>query len=116
MPETDADDLLLEEAEAQWNEPAPRRPTIAERFAAFHDANPHVYAELVRLCREWQAKGRRRLGVGMLWEVMRWNLALRTTSDDFKLNDHYRSRYARLIMERELDLRGIFETRGLRAP
>ena len=38
-----------------------------------------------------------------------------TTSDTsgFKLNDHYTSRYARLIMEREPDLRGIFRTRKL---
>ena len=37
-----------------------------------------------------------------------------TVRTDFALNDHYRSRYARLIMEQEEDLRDLFEVRELR--
>lgn len=91
--------------------------TIAERFATFHATNPWVYDELVRLARDLHRKGRDRIGIGMLWEVLRWSYWMETDdpTSDFKLNDHFRSRYARLIMERERDLDGIFETRGLRA-
>lgn len=85
-------------------------------FQKFHAANPAVYAELARLARQAVAKGRRRVGIGMLWEVLRWHFWLETkTDEEFKLNNNHRSRYARLLMEREPDLRGVFETRGLKS-
>jgi hypothetical protein len=84
----------------------------------FHVKHPEVYERLVALCRHARSRGRRRIGIGMLWEVLRWERILDGLPDpgeDRKLNDHYRSRYARLIMEREPDLKGIFETRALRS-
>ena len=52
----------------------------------------------------------------MLWEVMRWEMYLRTDTPDppaepFKLNNNHRAYYARTIMENELDLGDIFNTR-----
>lgn len=89
--------------------------TLEERFRAFHEANPQVYAELVRLARDLVAKGHSRFGIGLLFEVLRWQRMLATTGDDFKLNNNWRSRYARLIDRNEPDLAGVFETRELRA-
>ena len=43
----------------------------------------------------------------------------RATTDEhsgFKLNNNYRSRYARLIMEQEADLEGVFQIRELTTP
>jgi hypothetical protein len=97
------------------------RPTIEARFLEFHRLNPEVYAGLIALCREAKATGRERLGIRTLWEVLRWRLAgtrIGTTDDpssDYKLNDHYHSRYARLVMQ-EPDLEGFFEIRTLRTP
>ena len=94
-----------------------RNLTIAEQFAAFHRANPWVYEALVKLARDLVGRGRQRVGIGMLFEVLRWHYQ-RNTADpaaDFKLNNNYRSRYARLIMAAEPDLRRAFETRRLRA-
>lgn len=96
----------------------------ADRFKQFHEDNPQVYEELVRLARHALAQRARRgvtsrhLGIRMLWEVTRWNLTIETddANSDLKLNDHYHSRYARLIMEEESDLGGIFELRELRTP
>jgi hypothetical protein len=92
--------------------------TIQARFEEFHRLNPMVYATLVRLAREFTRTGRSKLGVGMLWEVMRWHIYMATKdpSSDFKLNDHYRSRYARLIQDTCPDLDGLFELRRLRTP
>jgi hypothetical protein len=86
-------------------------------FLAFHAANPKVYQELVRLARVAAGRGYRRLGVRMIWEVTRWNLMIQTNDphSDFKLNDHYHSRYARLVMARESDLNDIFELRQLKS-
>lgn len=88
--------------------------TIDAAFAEFHQANPHVYAELRMLALRARNAGAQRIGIGMLYEVMRWRHALRTQGDDFKLNNNYRSRYARLLMQ-EPELAGCFEIRGLRA-
>lgn len=95
-----------------------RGQTIAEAFAEFHRANPWVYDTLVDLARDLVRRGRKRIGIGMLFEVLRWHYQ-RTTNDpasDFRLNNNYRSRYARIIAHQEPDLRRAFETRRLRTP
>ena len=101
---------------ASWAEPPP--DSIEARFALFHEANPWVYAELVRLTRELVRRGRCRVGIKMLFEVLRWQYQMRTDdpTSDFKLNNSLTSRYARRIMEHEPDLAGIYETRQLKAP
>jgi hypothetical protein len=93
--------------------------TIEQRFLRFHGAHPEVYAEMVRLTRRLVQAGHRRVGVKMIWEVMRWRRMWRGLPDpleDYKLCNDYHSRYARLIMAQEPDLVGIFRTRRLEAP
>jgi len=88
--------------------------TIEADFAAFHAANPHVYAELVRLARVWvRERGVNHLGIATLYEVARWNITLSTAGEAFKLNNNHRALYARLIMDQEPDLAGLFKTRRL---
>ena len=88
---------------------------IEERFRLFHEANPQVYRELRRLALPLAHAGRKHLGIKMLWENLRYQYALTTDDGEYKLNNNYTSRYARLLMEREPDLAGLFETRDLRA-
>lgn len=98
--------------------PAGLGATIEEAFENFHTANPWVYRALVELARDLVRRGHRHIGIGMLFEVLRWQWWIGTTDDasDFKLNNNYRSRYARLIMRQEEDLADVFETRVLTAP
>lgn len=89
---------------------------IHSDFTAFYHANPSVYAELVKLARDFKNRGHRKIGIGMLWEVLRWQRAMATNDpngDDWKLNNNFRSRYARTIMQNEPDLRDFFEVRQL---
>lgn len=96
-------------------QPAGDKPkTIREAFEAFHKANPHVYRMLRDLALPHARRGQK-IGIGMLFEVLRWRYYLQTSGDDFKLNNNYRSHYARLLMENEPALRGAFETRELRS-
>lgn len=94
----------------------PEGVSIEEAFLRFHGENPQVYRELVMLARRATRAGATHLGIGMLFEVLRWRHTLRTGGDEFKLNNNYRSYYARLIMLREPDLDGVFETRRLHTP
>lgn len=114
-----SDDAQLTLPEAAWptRHVGPRpEPTILEAFQRFHNENPQVYVELVKLSRRLTARGTERIGIGMLFEVLRYRHALRTRGDVFQLNHNYRSYYARLIMLREPDLRGAFELRKLHGP
>lgn len=90
--------------------------TLQARFEAFHEANPHVLRILEELAEEW-LRTHRKLGIGMLWEVMRWRLGVQTVreNEDYRLNDHYRSRYARLMIARHPEWADAIETRRLRA-
>lgn len=109
------DDLVVQPEPDGHVGPSPEA-TIREAFLRFHKENPHVYHELVRLTRRTVRAGATRIGIGMLFEVLRWRHTLRTGGDDFKLNNNYRSMYARLIMRTEPDLNGVFELRKLHGP
>lgn len=87
--------------------------TLEERFWAFHQANPHVADALEELALDLVRRGRKRIGVGMLFEVLRWS-SMRTEGDEYRLNNSYRSRYARLLTDRHPDLCDAFELRELR--
>lgn len=92
-----------------------RRLSMAEQFAEFHRHNPQVYQALRRLALNLATSGRKRGSINQLFEVLRYEYALRTQGDEYKLNNNWRSRYARLLMESEPALRGWFETRDLRS-
>lgn len=89
--------------------------TLAERFMVFHRTNPQVYQALRQLALNLVATGRRRGSIKQLFEVLRYEYALRTQGSEYKLDNNYHSRYARLLMENEPALRGWFETRDLRS-
>lgn len=90
--------------------------TTAARFDEFHRANPDVYRTLVRLAREWvNSTGRSKVGIGALYEVARWQIAIATNDPDFKLNNDFRAYFARMIMTQEPDLADLFELRRSKA-
>jgi hypothetical protein len=87
------------------------RPSLAARFEAFDQANPLIYQALLKYSYEWiRLTGRRRLGIARLWEKMRWDLETQSTEECPKLNNDYRSFYARKLMQ-EPGLQDLFETR-----
>ena len=91
--------------------------TIQERFDSFHAANGWVYRALERMTADLLSRGRSRVGMKMLVEVIRWNYSRQTTdpASQFRLNNDYTSRYARLLTDAHPEWAGVFETRTLRA-
>lgn len=94
---------------------AERKMSIEERFRLFHEQNPWVYREIVYMAMTAKQLGRKRIGMKQIFEVIRWNHAIKTQGENVKLNNNYSSRYARLIERQEPDLRDLFETRELKA-
>lgn len=94
-----------------------KNKTIDEAFNAFDAANPHVYDNLVRLTKRLRTAGRRRVGIGHLFEVLRWEYAIQTDHKEsqYTLNNNFRSRYARKIIDEIPDLRDMFEIRELKS-
>lgn len=90
--------------------------TIQRRFERFHKTNPQVLAKLEKLAEQWFAAGHDKVAIGMLWEALRWQEGVSTVSEDsYRLNDHYRSRYVRLLIERRPEWADRFALRELRA-
>lgn len=91
-------------------------PSIQARFEAFHALHPWVLEALERLTSECLRRGFTRVGIGMLFEVLRWEYGRVTSGDEeFRLNNDYRSRYARLLIARHPEWAAVFELRALRA-
>lgn len=86
----------------------------AQRFREFDEKNPRVYEELVELTKEAYQHGRRKIGIKMMIEVIRWNRFIQTTGDTFKVNNNFAPRYARKIMAQYPEYDGIFELRGMK--
>jgi len=91
-----------------------KRPSIEERFRAFHAANPHVLEELLRLARARLNAGATYISSKALYEDCR--TSLRTLhGDDYKLNNDYTPYYSDLLREREPRLEGVIKIRQRRA-
>jgi hypothetical protein len=89
---------------------------IHNRFLKFHENNPEVYNNLVRLARWFRSKSgnhNRKIGISMLYETLRWHFYMNIDmgEEEFKLSNDFRAPYARLIMQNERDLSDAFNTR-----
>jgi hypothetical protein len=84
---------------------------IEQAFNKFHAENPHVFENLKSMALMLNNKGHKRYGIKALFEVLRYNKAITTSGNDFKLNNNFTALYARKIMEECSKLDGFFETR-----
>ncbi len=91
----------------------PLGPSEAEqRFMEFHEANPHVYEELLRICRFVRGRGVERWGIAACFERLRWLSQFEVQGDDpYRLNNNFRAWYSRLL-NNEPGLEGLFEVRS----
>jgi hypothetical protein len=88
---------------------------LDRRFAEWLAQNGAIYDALVRLAKAEVAAGKQRIGLKALVEHARWNLPLGANGSTWKLDNRMVSRMARLMAEREPELRGAFEFRRLRS-
>jgi hypothetical protein len=83
-----------------------------EAWWRFHCANPHVYAKLVEIAGLVHDHGKKRFGMAAIFERLRWWAAFEVNTTDYKLNNNFRSYYARLVAQNEPHLADLFETRS----
>lgn len=84
----------------------------AEKAEQFHADNPQVMERLRGMALRMRATGKKKYGIKVLYNALRWARDLETTDDTpFKLNDAYHAWYARKLMETEPQLEGFFDLR-----
>lgn len=88
--------------------------SIRDGFAEFHKSNPHVYREFEKQCFIAIEKGRTKISAKLIINFIRWNEFLRTSDENFRINDAYQSYYARLFAVNHPEHENIFEFRKLR--
>jgi hypothetical protein len=84
---------------------------LERRFVEFHRANPKVYAALEAKCLALFEQGRTRIGVAELVEDLRYDQSLKTAGDQFKINNSFRSFYARLLIYHHSKLASVIGIR-----
>lgn len=91
--------------------------TRAEKFLQFHEANPQVFQMLEMLAAKLVARGRKKIGIGLLTEVLRWEYYMVTDdpNSEWKLNNNLRAYYARLLVEKHPEWESVFELRQQRS-
>jgi hypothetical protein len=83
-----------------------------DKFDCFHGDNPHIYKRLVQMTRLLVRKGQTQIGMGMLFEVLRWEIFIQSETDSpYTLDNTLRAYYTRLIESQEPDLCGVFTKR-----
>lgn len=85
---------------------------LTEGFREYHQKNPQVYHRLVALIKGLVQHGNNKIGMGMLFEVLRWEHFMKIDTDEpFKLNNSYRAFYTRLIEKKHPEWTGILTKR-----
>lgn len=84
---------------------------IVDNFWQYHFDNPKVYELFKKFSIQLKNTGRKHYGVGAVMERIRWHFAVETVGDAFKINNNYRSCYARLLAIEQPEFLDFFETR-----
>jgi len=113
MPQAPNQATLFDELKITKVEGLSKMPTD-QAFYAFHKANPWVVVELEKIAWQMIQHGRQKIGIQACVEVFRWETRRHTISNDFKLNNNFCSRYARMILDRNPHWGQVFELRKLK--
>ena len=91
---------------------APLPPRFAS-FVEFHRDNPTVWTMFQRFAQEALSAGRK-IGARAIGERIRWEVTIKTTGEEFKVNDHFWPYYARLLMLTDDRFDGFFTVKDKR--
>ena len=92
-----------------------RHEEMRQDVILFNKKHPDVWRLFCGFTFDMINRGFMNYSVNAIFERIRWEKdAGGDGVTSFKLNNNYKAEYARLIMTREPDLEGFFETRALR--
>ncbi len=96
-----------------------RREQLECEAKSFHADHPEVWQMFCKFAETLWAAGRRRIGVSLIWERMRWETMVNPdyadSSSGIKLSNNHRAFYARWYMAGYPDRVGFFVLREQRS-
>jgi len=92
--------------------PRSRAEEIRRNFLRFHRANPEVWKLFKRFTLQTMTAGHKYYSADAVVHRIRWHTSVEVhTDEEFKINDHYVSYYARLFMKVYPEHKGFFRIR-----
>lgn len=88
--------------------------SIDDGFDEFHGNNPYVYKRFCAIAMQMIGVGRERYSSKTILCVIRYESDQTQSSDGYKINDAFTSRYARKFIEDHPEHRDFFSLRELR--
>lgn len=90
--------------------------SIDEAFVEFHAKNPQVYHYFKKFVNDVLARGKKITSSKLIINRIRWEIWIESTgTEEFKINDAFTSRYARLYAKEYPKYEDIFKFRELRS-
>ena len=88
--------------------------SIEEGFNKFNKENPHIYDAFEQEALKAIERGRKKISAKLIINWIRWNDFLRSSDQNFRINDAYQSYYARFFVKKYPQHETMFEFRKLR--
>lgn len=88
--------------------------STADKWLNFHHANPQVWKAFETLTFKMIRTGRKHYSAGTIIGLVRWHIDMKTTDEEFKINNDFIAHYARLFMSAYSDHEGFFRIRELK--
>ncbi len=89
--------------------------SIDEAFKRFHKANPLVFTWFKNYFYYFHGRGKKRVSAKLIAECLRQEPALKTKSENYKLDNSFVSRYVRLFIKDHPQYTKCFELRKLKS-
>lgn len=89
--------------------------SLENEFFSYHVANPQVYRYVDQFTKQAISRGYRRFAIATVWERIRWEVAMVTRDENFKLPNNHRAYYARMWMKKNPQYPGFFRVAMLRS-
>jgi hypothetical protein len=87
--------------------------SIQKRFRSWVVVNMHVLNRFEEHAIELRQKGnRKRYGIKMILERLRWDSAIAENGQEYKINNNFPSCISRVLMALNPELRGMFQVRA----
>jgi len=112
---SDTESARAEDRRARKRNTPKGRASIAQRYAEFASANPHVFTEMLRLATARLDRGETFISAKALYEELRVSLDLADSCGApgaYKLNNDFTAMYARALIRAYPRLDGVIRIRG----
>lgn len=87
---------------------------IKAKWWDWHKLNPHIYKEFEYLTFQLIKNGVKKSSAWLVINQMRWNYAIQTKGDKFKISNDYIAYYTRLFQHYHPEHENFFTTKALK--